>query len=584
MSKKFSTKTKIILFFIFFVSLILRFYKITSIPDSFDGDEAAFGYYGYSLGKEGTDEYGKKFPIYFESIGDYKYPVYAYLTILPVKIFGLNEFSSRFWSAFSGSLLIIVVFFLSFLIWKNKNIALFSSFSLAISPWHILFSRGTYEANLAVFFVATGFLFLILYIKKETNISKLVISLAFFLLAIYTYSAQRAFICLMLFFLVIFLWREKHKKRKIITCISSFFILIVFISSFPWQSRARAESIGIFKVERKYLIDQDIQDDGIAFPGKGSLLVTRIFHNKYNYLILDFLSRYFSHFDPNFLFVYGDKLRPENSIPSFGLLYLIEAPFLILGLLNLTKKESTFGFFPLIWFFLGPVSSSLTIETPNAIRSLLTVPGIAMILGVGLESFFSSIKKLRLQIIVFLVILTAYIGNFSFGLHQYLIHKFYHQPWYTDYGVKEMVEETTKLAPKYKAVVIPQDPYIFFLFYNKILPSQFLKTAKFTPREQKQWGRVESFDKFVFNMPYKCPKIGKLNVLYVCTGTEIPINSRLLNLIRFKDGVPAFSLIEFYPLSQVPLIKPILPRGLNYMIESDSSNDGLLPDSWPTFW
>lgn len=144
-------RLKILLLLIFLIGSFLRFYRLSSIPDSIDGDEAAFGYYAYSLEKEKTDEYGNKYPLYFESIGDYKYPVYAYLSILPVKLFGLNEFSSRFLSAFSGSLTIVLLFLITSLIYESKNITILSSFLLAISPWHIIFSRGAFESNLGLF-------------------------------------------------------------------------------------------------------------------------------------------------------------------------------------------------------------------------------------------------------------------------------------------------------------------------------------------------------------------------------------------------------------------------------------------------
>lgn len=389
-----------------------------------------------------------------------------------------------------------------------------------------------------------------------------------------------------LFFLILPFIPKKFlgNTKKNIIGFSFFLILLIIISSLPWQCRVRAESIGIFKSDRKYLIEESILEDGLAFPGKGSLLISRIFHNKYSFFGLDFLTRYFSHFDFNYLFIHGDKLKPKYSIPNFGLFYLIEAPFFLLGILNLINQKSPFNFLPLIWLLLGPVPSALTKETPNAVRSLILAPSITIIVAVGIHSTFEYIKKQKNKLVLTLILCLFYLGNFAYGIHQYLVHKFYHQPWYTDFGTKEMVKEATKLSSNYKAVVVSEDPYIFFLFYNKILPSEFLRTAKFSSRDKKQWGRVESFDKFIFNMPFKCPKIGKLNVLYICRGTEIPINSRLLKLIRFKDGTPAFSLIEFYPLSQVPKIRPILPQGLNYMVESDPKNDGLLPESWLTYW
>ena len=59
------------------------------------------------------DEFGKFLPMtYLESFGDFKPPVYAYLDVLPVKLFGLTEFATRFPSAFFGTLTVLLTFFL----------------------------------------------------------------------------------------------------------------------------------------------------------------------------------------------------------------------------------------------------------------------------------------------------------------------------------------------------------------------------------------------------------------------------------------------------------------------------------------
>ena len=90
----------------FWLSLIiiigawLRFYKLGQVPSGFVNDEADFGYNAYSLIKTAKDEFGQSWPIIFRSFGDGKMPVYFYLTLPSVLIFGLTEFAVRFPSAF----------------------------------------------------------------------------------------------------------------------------------------------------------------------------------------------------------------------------------------------------------------------------------------------------------------------------------------------------------------------------------------------------------------------------------------------------------------------------------------------------
>ena len=109
------------LIIIVLLAAFLRFYKLGENPPSLTWDETAWGYNAYSLGIDGRDEFGRFLPWnYLESFGDFKPPVYAYLTILPVKIFGLNEFSTRFASAFFGTLTVLLTFFLVKEIFKNS--------------------------------------------------------------------------------------------------------------------------------------------------------------------------------------------------------------------------------------------------------------------------------------------------------------------------------------------------------------------------------------------------------------------------------------------------------------------------------
>src|SRR5258706_2331299 len=141
-----------LLLFVVLIAAFLRFYQLGINPPSLTWDEAAWGYNAYSLGIDGKDEFGRFLPLnYIESFGDFKPPMYAYLTVLPVKIFGLTEFATRFPSALAGSLTVLLAYFLVLELFsssKHKNLyALISSAILAVSPWHIMLSRAAFEAN-----------------------------------------------------------------------------------------------------------------------------------------------------------------------------------------------------------------------------------------------------------------------------------------------------------------------------------------------------------------------------------------------------------------------------------------------------
>lgn len=181
---------KVILILVIFLAFFLRVYKLDQYPLGFTWDEAALGYNAYSILKTGKDEYGNVLPLIFKSFGDYKPGLYVYLTIPWILILGLNEFAVRLPSAIFGTLTILIFYLLlreksirSFLKIKfggnSEYSALASLFLLAVSPWHIYFSRGAWELNVMLFEVVFGFFLLLKYLKEKKKIMALSFRIGF---------------------------------------------------------------------------------------------------------------------------------------------------------------------------------------------------------------------------------------------------------------------------------------------------------------------------------------------------------------------------------------------------------------------
>src|ERR1700722_7762773 len=106
-------KPLILTFFVIIPAAFFWFYQLGVNPPSLTWDEVAWGYNAYAVGIDGKDEFGHFLPYTsFISFGDYKPPVYAYLTVVPVWLFGLTEFAVRFPSALFGTLTVLVTYFL----------------------------------------------------------------------------------------------------------------------------------------------------------------------------------------------------------------------------------------------------------------------------------------------------------------------------------------------------------------------------------------------------------------------------------------------------------------------------------------
>lgn len=571
----------------------VRIWKITSLPFPPNGDELAFGYYGWSLLHFGTDEYGQFLPMNFPSIGDYKYPALAYLNIIPAAVFGLSEITARFWSVISGIVLIPLVYLLTAALFKNKMIAAIAAGLLALSPWSIILSRLGYENHTALTLTVAGFVCLLQLRKTHQSRTRaLLFIFAFFLLALstFTYAAERVFIPLALTtILILSLYKNSSfsviKKPSALLLI--FLVSIITISLIPWQNRGRAEAIAwkqINPTQANRL--QELYIGAGTSPIKIPVRLTHLFHNKIRISFEDFLYRYSNHFSPKFLFFEGEAAIEK--IPDTGVLPLMLIFFLPFGLLFLfTQQNKHSSIFILAWLFLTPIPSALTLGEPHINRASLMIVPISLISALGFWQFLNFFSKSH-RLIFGLFFSILFIFNSLYVLNQIFVQKPVDKPWVSEQVNKQMVKEVMVLKDGYEAVAIPKDEYIFFLFYGKISPSNFLKQSTIKPEFRgNSWDRVERLDNIYFNMVYDCPKGGKLNVLYICKGQNIPQNSKILKVIRYLDNLPAYTFIEFMPISKMPKVLPKLPERLKYMVDIEQNPkypDGIIPENSTNLW
>ena len=353
--------SKIILTLIFLIALFLRIYKLAQYPVGFLWDEAALGYNSYSVLQTARDEYGNFLPLIFKSFGDYKPGFYVYLALPSIIIFGLNEFSVRLPSAFCGALSVL---FFCLLIreglrtfeneekqkaTKTERLALISSFLLAISPWHINFSRGAWELNIMLFEVILALYLLLKYFNNQKK-SLLLSSCLIFLLTLLTYQSAKLLTPALLFGLLFFFRKELKKipsrsKTLFLGVFLGGFIVFNLLSVLGGKS-GRIKTMSVFsyprsETEKEMILDQDNNNQTKYL----------VFHSSPIFFTRSVLGRYFNYFSGKFLFTMGDWSNPRNSVVYQGVLYYSDLIFLFLGLgilLAKAKKSPLENFF-LFW-------------------------------------------------------------------------------------------------------------------------------------------------------------------------------------------------------------------------------------------
>jgi len=108
------------------------------------------------------------------------------------------------------------------------------------------------------------------------------------------------------------------------------------------------------------------------------------------------MNRYLGYFQPQFLFFNGLNMTSTNF--GLGVLYLFELPWLILGTVKLIKNKLPNYQIILAWLLIGFIPSSLTNNVTDSGRTLLVLPALIFISGLGAISLFQWIIKQTLKV------------------------------------------------------------------------------------------------------------------------------------------------------------------------------------------
>ena len=280
------------------LATFLRIFYLGRIPNGLYSDEAVYGYNAYSILKTGQDEYGVPFPLAFKSFGDYKAPLYIYLSVPFIYLFNLNTFSVRLTSAVLGILLTILTFLVTHKLFRNIKLSLLSAFLTSISPFTLQFNRMAHENNLVTVLVALG---VYLFLKSKENIIYLYLAAVVFAASLYAYHDARVFVPLFILSLA-FIFKKFFLNKKHHTIYSSILFLTLLLPLILTlrnpQMLTRPLYTNIFSdAGITQSLNQARGEDKIAgFP------LPSLFHNKLLEIPQRFLSNYLSHFSPDFLF------------------------------------------------------------------------------------------------------------------------------------------------------------------------------------------------------------------------------------------------------------------------------------------
>jgi 4-amino-4-deoxy-L-arabinose transferase-like glycosyltransferase len=535
----------IFLLLIVVLACVLRTYHIAANPPSLSWDEVSIGYNAYSILKTGKDEHERFLPIdTFIGYGDYKPPLAIYATVPFVAIFGLNELAVRLPSALFGTLTVLLTYFLVKEFFRKSlitcHLSLISAFLLAVSPWHVNLSRAGFEANIALFFVVLG---VWLVLSARSHPRRWIIAWLPFVAGVYTFNSTRYFSVFIGAALFVFTYRYIRKNKKqfiigiIVACIA---VLPIVPHMLSREARLRFVEVNIFTDASVVMT----ANERIArLPDN---IINTIVNNRRVGYLRSYLIHFFDNLEPNFLFIKGDG-NPKFSTQDVGQLYLIEAPFLAIGICAMLLSYPSIAALLLIWLVSAIVPAATARETPHALRILNSLPTWQIFIAFGIIYVYKKIAESKKQIAKYAfccLLFVIYVFSIAYYLHNYYRHypTEYSGEW--QYGYREAIGIASKIEQKYDNVVVSDSigrPYMYTLFYTKTDPDELFST-KDALFDAAGFYHVYGFGKYRFGGVL--PPTLEPETLYIWDAGTVPEGARIIDTVRLLNGNPVLVVFD----------------------------------------
>lgn len=522
------------------LSTLLRLVNLSSNPPGLNWDEVSMGYSAYSIMKTGRDEWGDFMPLLFRSFGEWKSPVYIYLIIPFIKLFGLNAWGVRLPAAIAGVLAVYLTYLLGRKLYSEK-VGLWAALLLTISPWHLMLSRPGYEAGVALTLLLLGIYTLILAIETRF-IKHWIISAVALGLGPHTYNSSKIVVPLLV---LILLWNLRKKiifrQFMVFGAILLLFATPLLISLRSGRAQGRYTQVGITTDAE---LTSNFYEYRKTFPAPA--LVNRILFSKYSYFVVKGFQNWASYFSPSFLLTQGGA-RPQHNIPYRGVLYFAEAVLICYGLSTLKKHQGIAKFLPVILIAIGFIPAALTKDAFHVLRSILTLPSWQLLAALGIVE----LQKKSSKLVLFTVFLLACEAVFFLTIYLAWYPRAFARDW--QYGYKQAVEYAEANKDKYHDIIFTKwygEPQLFLAFYGRLDPVEYqrenIKLKRYEELGLPWLDQLEVYKigKYSFgSLDWKGHGDNK-NTLYIGKADDFWADTTYLKQIKFPDGSVAFNIVE----------------------------------------
>jgi Dolichyl-phosphate-mannose-protein mannosyltransferase len=304
-------------------------------------------------------------PLFIDAYGSWTSAVYHWATVPFALVLGPTALAARLPAALVGILTLLIV-------WRfvrrafDEEVALLALFFLAISPWHVLFSRWAQQGIFVPLWLA-----LALWIFERGRLAagrQWWIAGLCLGMALYTYAPMRLTVPLFVLALA-FAYRQDLARNRRAALGALLAFVLACLPTALWLMLYAGEGMQRFG-------RVSIWQEGASL---GSVTG-------------QFISNYLRHLSVPFLFLGGDE-NLRHSVPGFGQMHWIELPGLLLALLLALTQRRPQDLTLALWFLLAPIAPSLTLESPHALRGIAALPAAHILSAAGTAVIFRSLVQ-----------------------------------------------------------------------------------------------------------------------------------------------------------------------------------------------
>ena len=364
---------------IMLIALFFRIFMIDQIPAGCFRDEGQNGNEAINI-MNGIEVDGTKLPVYIERWTQ-NAAMYMYFVAAFFKLFGIGVLEIRAVSVLFGMLCVPAFYFLVRNL-MGPRLAIIGGFLMAVTSWHVNFSRVGFLGIVTVFFAILCFYFAWRTYVKRTPFDFVMLGITT-ALSIYTYLAARLIpVGLLLFCLYIFAsemkFYAKNSKKILIAFISLVVVmlpLIIYAVQHPQQFSSRQAVVSIFNQEMLH----EVGGRYVEKDGKNKTPF-KLYMESFAYTML--------------MYNYKGDGNPRHNSGAMPMLDFTTGLFFVLGfgyaLVNILKPRY---FLMMAMYFAFMQAGLFSTESPQAYRTIAEIPIVLLFAIVAIGKVLEYAKE-----------------------------------------------------------------------------------------------------------------------------------------------------------------------------------------------